>query len=263
MEIGDCVLLMEGHTAAVTDLAVANEGSVLVTSSADHTARVWTLDKGQCRAVLQGHTAAVNAVAVDRQGRFAVTASADATGRVWDLHSGQCAHVLRGHGAGAAGAGKICTEQHLICLFIVLHRPSSRLCCTGNRGKCRQTHASGSTPLQTFTIRCQCSIAGMVSDSCIDTSAQPATLCDTHSSQLSCVIPGRPFCCTYSWLCCMSDCIYFLPYTACLCCTLLVWHCCTALTWQPFVGVSATMSMSSCCCRIPSCRSCVVSSAHA
>ena len=153
MEIGDCVLLMEGHTAGVTDLAVANEGSVLVTSSADHTARVWTLDKGQCRAVLQGHTAAVNAVAVDVQGRFAVTASADATGRVWDLHSGQCAHVLRGHGAGAAGAGKICTVQQLICLFIVLHRPSSRLCCTGHRGKCCQTRASGSTCLWTLTIR--------------------------------------------------------------------------------------------------------------
>ncbi len=170
MEIGDCVLLMEGHTAAVTDLAVANEGSVLVTSSADHTARVWTLDKGQCRAVLQGHTAAVNAVAVDGQGRFAVTASADATGRVWDLHSGQCAHVLRGHGAGAAGAGKICTEQQLLFLFIVPHRPSSGLCCTGHRGKCRQTCASGSTCLQTITIRCQCSIADMISDSCIDTS---------------------------------------------------------------------------------------------
>ena len=105
MEIGDCVLLMEGHTAAVTDLAVAETGSLLVTSSADHTARVWGLDKGQCKAVLQGHTAAVNAVVVDTRGRFAVTASADATGRVWDLHSGQCAHVLRGHGAGAAGAG--------------------------------------------------------------------------------------------------------------------------------------------------------------
>ena len=105
MEIGDCVLLMEGHKAAVTDVAVAEEGSLLVTSSADHTARVWGLDKGQCRAVLQGHTAAVNAVVVDARGRFAVTASADATGRVWDLHSGQCAHVLRGHGAGAAGAG--------------------------------------------------------------------------------------------------------------------------------------------------------------
>lgn len=111
MEIGDCVLLMEGHTAAVTDVAVAEEGSLLVTSSADHTARVWGLDKGQCRAVLQGHTAAVNAVVVDARGRFAVTASADATGRVWDLHSGQCAHVLRGHGAGAAGAGLLSADS--------------------------------------------------------------------------------------------------------------------------------------------------------
>ena len=118
MEIGDCVLLMEGHTAAVTDLAVTEIGSLLVTSSADHTARVWGLDKGQCKAVLQGHTAAVNAVVVDTRGRFAVTASADATGRVWDLHSGQCAHVLRGHGAGAAGAG-VCQARLLqVCLWL-------------------------------------------------------------------------------------------------------------------------------------------------
>lgn len=120
MEIGDCVLLMEGHTAAVTGLAVSEEGSLLVTSSADHTARVWGLDKGQCKAVLQGHTAAVNAVVVDTRGRFAVTASADATGRVWDLHSGQCAHVLRGHGAGAAGAG-MKLQLQVINVFTVFY----------------------------------------------------------------------------------------------------------------------------------------------
>lgn len=106
MEIGDCVLLLEGHTGAVTDLAVAQAGSILVTASADHTARVWGLDKGQCMAVLQGHTASVTAVVVDEFGRFAVTGSADGTGRVWDLHSGQCAHVLRGHGGGVMGSGK-------------------------------------------------------------------------------------------------------------------------------------------------------------
>ena len=106
MEIGDCVLLLEGHTAAVTDLAVAQEGSILVTASADHTARVWGLEKGQCMAVLQGHTGSVSAVVVDQFGRFAVTGSADGTGRVWDLHSGQCAHVLRGHGGGNVGSGR-------------------------------------------------------------------------------------------------------------------------------------------------------------
>ena len=130
MEIGDCVLLMEGHTAAVTDLAVAETGSLLVTSSADHTARVWGLDKGQCKAVLQGHTAAVYAVAVDTRGRFAVTASADATGRVWDLHSGQCAHVLRGHGAGAAGAGMWQACHLKACSWLFKHIEHHQYSCT-------------------------------------------------------------------------------------------------------------------------------------
>ena len=186
MEIGDCVLLMEGHTAAVTDLAVANEGSVLVTSSADHTARVWTLDKGQCQAVLQGHTAAVNAVAVDGQGRFAVTASADATGRVWDLHSGQCAHVLRGHGAGAAGAGEICTEQQLLLIFSVPHRPLSGLCCTGQRQMpSRHVHQAAHV-CRHLPLGCQCSVADMISDNCIDTSVQHAILCDTPRPIILC-----------------------------------------------------------------------------
>lgn len=121
MEIGDCVLLLEGHTAAVTGLAVAQEGSILVTASADHTARVWSLDKGQCLAVLQGHTGSVSAVVVDQFGRFAVTGSADGTGRVWDLHSGQCAHVLRGHGGGNVGSGMppllLCGLQLSVCFL--------------------------------------------------------------------------------------------------------------------------------------------------
>ncbi len=161
MEIGDCVLLMEGHTAAVTDLAVAREGSVLVTSSADHTARVWGLDKGQSRAVLQGHTAAVNAVAVDVQGRFAVTVSADATGRVWDLHSGQCAHVLRGHGAGGAGElvslDQVLLLQGLCMTMAILH------------GACHHSHfrAEGllsRTHMYRLLLDCSCDFAPAVID---------------------------------------------------------------------------------------------------
>lgn len=114
MEIGDCVLLLEGHTAAVTDLAVAQEGSILVTGSADHTARVWGLEKGQCMSVLSGHAGPVNAVAVDHFGRFAVTGSADGTGRVWDLHTGECAHVLRGHGGASVSAGEL--ERFALCI---------------------------------------------------------------------------------------------------------------------------------------------------
>ena len=54
MEIGDCVLLLAGHSAPVTALAVAASGSLLVSASADRTARVWELEKGQCLGILQG-----------------------------------------------------------------------------------------------------------------------------------------------------------------------------------------------------------------
>ena len=54
MEIGDCVLLLAGHTAPITALAVAASGGLLASASADRTARVWELEKGQCLGVLRG-----------------------------------------------------------------------------------------------------------------------------------------------------------------------------------------------------------------
>lgn len=113
MEIGDCVLMLEGHQGPVTDLAASSDSSILVTASADQTARVWSLEKGQCTAVLAGHTGMLHGVAVDPHGRFAVTASADGTARVWDLGSGQCAHVLAGHSNSATGTGALGTAIHL------------------------------------------------------------------------------------------------------------------------------------------------------
>lgn len=59
MEIGDCVLLLGGHTGPLTNVAAAADGSLLVTTSSDGTARVWELEKGECLHVLIGHTAAV------------------------------------------------------------------------------------------------------------------------------------------------------------------------------------------------------------
>ena len=99
--------MLEGHQGPVTDLAASSDSSILVTSSADQTARVWSLEKGQCTAVLAGHTGMLHSVAVDPHGRFAVTASADGTARVWDLGSGQCAHVLAGHSNSATGTGAL------------------------------------------------------------------------------------------------------------------------------------------------------------
>lgn len=42
-EIGDCVLMLEGHSGPLKDMAIAANGSVVVTASEDGTARAWDL----------------------------------------------------------------------------------------------------------------------------------------------------------------------------------------------------------------------------
>ena len=60
MEIGDCVLLLwRGTARAISNVAAAADGSLLITTSGDGSARVWELEKGECLAVLLGHTAPV------------------------------------------------------------------------------------------------------------------------------------------------------------------------------------------------------------
>jgi WD40 repeat protein len=54
LEIGDCVLVMEGHAGPITDMAITDDGSLLVTTSEDGTARAFETERGQCLRVLAG-----------------------------------------------------------------------------------------------------------------------------------------------------------------------------------------------------------------
>ena len=98
MEIGDCVLVMEGHTGPLTNAALA--GQVLLTSSQDCTVRVWDMEHGKCLHVLSGHTAAVNDVAVTRDGKLGISVSSDETARIWNLTTGKCQHTMPGRLSG-------------------------------------------------------------------------------------------------------------------------------------------------------------------
>lgn len=98
LEIGDCMLLLEGHGGPITDMVVSNSGAYLATASMDGTARVWELERGECLFVLSGHRGPVNGVAMDAEAHIAITVSSDGTARTWDLTNGQCRHVLQ-HGS--------------------------------------------------------------------------------------------------------------------------------------------------------------------
>ena len=82
---------------AVNAVAVAPEGTWLVTGGADGTARIWDQVTGKERAVLTGHSGSVNAVAVAPEGTWLVTGGADGTARIWDQVTGKERAVLTGH----------------------------------------------------------------------------------------------------------------------------------------------------------------------
>lgn len=102
MKSGKCLKMLTGHTDAVFCVKVFDEGRRLVSSSRDHTIRVWGVDGGgdndwKCIRVLKGHTGWINSVCVVGGGMRVVSGSADHTVRVWDINSGECLRVLKGH----------------------------------------------------------------------------------------------------------------------------------------------------------------------
>jgi WD40 repeat protein len=86
-----------------TALAVAADGTWLVSASDDDTVRIWDPHTGQTRHTLIGHTLPVQALAVVPDGTWLASAGGnplgggDATVRIWDPHTGQPRHTFTGH----------------------------------------------------------------------------------------------------------------------------------------------------------------------
>src|SRR5262249_26202517 len=60
---------LRGHKQKVQALAFTRDKRRLVSGSADHTVRIWSVDSRCCEHVLQGHRDAVVAVAISADGR--------------------------------------------------------------------------------------------------------------------------------------------------------------------------------------------------
>jgi WD40 repeat protein/energy-coupling factor transporter ATP-binding protein EcfA2 len=89
--------VIRGHADGIFAVAVAPDGTRIVTGSGDNTARVWDARTGAKLLQLEGHTGAVRGVAVTPDGTRIVTGSDDNTGRVWDAQTGAKLLQLEGH----------------------------------------------------------------------------------------------------------------------------------------------------------------------
>jgi hypothetical protein len=69
----------------------------VVTSSADHTARVWNAETAVCEMVLEGHEGPVNSARFAPDCFHVVTSSDDGTARLWTTDVGKMVRVFEGH----------------------------------------------------------------------------------------------------------------------------------------------------------------------
>ncbi|MEH2005509.1 ATP-binding protein [Nostoc sp.] len=99
LENGEELYPLKGHSEVVNAVAIAPDGSKVVSASADKTLKVWDISSGKELHTLEGHSEAVNAVAIAPDGSKVVSASDDKTLKVWDIKKGIELYTLKGHSA--------------------------------------------------------------------------------------------------------------------------------------------------------------------
>jgi WD40 repeat protein len=96
------LLVLRGHTEAVTCVQFTPDGKLLATASRDKTAALWDADTGMRRFTLEGHTASVRDLSFGPGGRLA-TGGNDHVVRVWATATGRALTTLPGHSGGVYG----------------------------------------------------------------------------------------------------------------------------------------------------------------
>jgi len=95
---GNLLRTFEGHTNAISSVALSPDGRTALSGSWDHTIKLWDLASGQEIRTLRGHMELVTSVDYAPDGQTALSAGgADKTVRLWDLASGKEIRTLSGH----------------------------------------------------------------------------------------------------------------------------------------------------------------------
>ena len=114
IDTGECLAVFNGHKLGVypllyipqsddsfnRDLAdISNNHDILITGSADMTARSWALNTNEVLMTYRGHSGAILSMACDNTGKYLFTGSQDSTIRSYTLSTGKPVNVFTGHAA--------------------------------------------------------------------------------------------------------------------------------------------------------------------
>jgi RNA polymerase sigma factor (sigma-70 family) len=86
----------KGHDEEALCAAFSPDDSLLVTGSADKTARIWEAATGKEKHTLKGHTDAILVVAFSPDGKLVATAGKDGVVMLWDVQTGKERGSLKG-----------------------------------------------------------------------------------------------------------------------------------------------------------------------
>jgi WD40 repeat protein/serine/threonine protein kinase len=89
VETGEATQVCRGHSRMIRGVAFRPDGTQIVTTSFDGTAKVWPVPSPPDFVALEGHEQAVWTVAVSPEGQWLATGSLDGTAKLWDLESGR------------------------------------------------------------------------------------------------------------------------------------------------------------------------------
>ena len=92
----ECELILHGRHPGANSASFSTDGSRLVTTSGDRTAKIWDSCTGECLQTLHGHHQCVTAASFSPDCSRTVTASFDWTAKIWDTYSGECKQTLEG-----------------------------------------------------------------------------------------------------------------------------------------------------------------------
>jgi len=95
---------LKGHTKKVNEVSLHPTKPIVLSCSADKTARCWNTD-GEQLHVLSAHSGSVTACTLHSTGDYAVTASTDKSWALHDLETGSPVFVVGGGTAGYSCAG--------------------------------------------------------------------------------------------------------------------------------------------------------------
>jgi WD40 repeat-containing protein SMU1 len=85
----------QAHPQGITSVCFSRDGTQLLSTSFDHSARVHGIKSGRTLKLLEGHSSYVNTACFSHDGAGAITGSSDGTVKIWDLGTQDCTATVR------------------------------------------------------------------------------------------------------------------------------------------------------------------------